>query len=160
MSAGGLTAILLTLFMELTATRRRRLKTSFSLSSLPEIKDFLIEFAKKVGWDDAVVQKLIAVAEEAMLTLIDQTEDAPELSTRHLLLTIQKEGSAAVMEVIVAPSEDNLEDQITLLADQADDVSVEREVSLRLLRHYASSVHHQQYHDTDILTMTVNCTSN
>ena len=28
-------------------------------------------------------------------------------------------------------------------------------VSLRLLRHHASSVHHQQYHDTDIVTVRV-----
>ena len=32
---------------------------------------------------------------------------------------------------------------------------MEREVSLRLLRHLASSVHHQQYHDTDIVTVRV-----
>ena len=32
---------------------------------------------------------------------------------------------------------------------------IEREVSLRLLRHLASSVHHQQYHDTDIVTVRV-----
>ena len=29
------------------------------------------------------------------------------------------------------------------------------ELSLRLLRHYASSVHHQQYHGTDIITVRV-----
>ena len=38
---------------------------------------------------------------------------------------------------------------------QPDEGPVEREVSLRLLRHLASSVHHQQYHDTDILTVRV-----
>ncbi len=32
---------------------------------------------------------------------------------------------------------------------------MEREVSLRLLRHIASSVRHQQFHDTDILTVRV-----
>ena len=28
-------------------------------------------------------------------------------------------------------------------------------VSLRLLRHYASSVRHSQYHDTDVITVRV-----
>ena len=32
---------------------------------------------------------------------------------------------------------------------------IEREVSLRLLRHLASSVRHQQYHDTEIVTVRV-----
>ena len=44
----------------------------------------------------------------------------------------------------------------------ATDDAPEREVwasrsasQLRLLRHLASSVHHQQYHDTDIVTIRV-----
>ena len=32
---------------------------------------------------------------------------------------------------------------------------MEREVSLRLLRHIASSVRHQQFHETDIVTVRV-----
>ncbi len=156
MTAGGLTAILLTLFMELTASRRRRLNAPFASASLPKIQTFLSEFSSRQGWNDAVQNRLCAVAEEALLTLINQSEDSDdELKRRHLLLTIQKERSVAVMEVIAAPSEANLEDRLALLGEHADDVSVEREVSLRILRHYASSVHHQQYHDTDIITITV-----
>ena len=41
-----------------------------------------------------------------------------------------------------------------LLAERPD-VLIEREVSLRLLRHIASSVRHQQFHDTDIVTVRV-----
>ncbi len=48
-----------------------------------------------------------------------------------------------------------MEDRIALLPEQASSVAVEQEVSLRLLRHLASSVHHQQYHDTDIVTIHV-----
>jgi len=40
-------------------------------------------------------------------------------------------------------------------ADRPDDVLMEREVSLRLLRHIASSVRHQQFHDSDIVTVRV-----
>ena len=43
-----------------------------------------------------------------------------------------------------------------LLGDErAVETPEEMEVSLRLLRHFASSVHHQQYHDTDIITLQV-----
>ena len=156
MTAGGLTAILLTGFMELTAFRRRRLNVPFGLSKLPEIRNFLSESAKKYGWDSAVEARLVAVAEEALLTLLNRDEQSQdEAAKRHLLLTIQKEGSDAVMEVVVAPGDTNLEDRMAHLGEHADEVSVEKEISLRILRHYASSVHHQQYHDTDIITITV-----
>ena len=156
MTAGGLTAILLTGFMELTASRRRRLNVPFGLSKLPEIRKFLSESAKKYGWDSAVEARLVAVAEEALLTLLNRDEQSQdEAAKRHLLLTIQKEGSDAVMEVVVAPGDTNLEDRMAHLGEHADEVSVEKEISLRILRHYASSVHHQQYHDTDIITITV-----
>lgn len=44
---------------------------------------------------------------------------------------------------------------IPMIVFRAVDDAIEREVSLRLLRHVASSVRHQQYHDTDILTVRV-----
>ena len=48
-----------------------------------------------------------------------------------------------------------LENGMTAGGMTATDDAPEREVSLRLLRHLASSVHHQQYHDTDIVTIRV-----
>ena len=44
---------------------------------------------------------------------------------------------------------------MVLLTERGGGAPAEREISLRLLRHYASSVHHQQYHDTDIVTVRV-----
>ena len=44
---------------------------------------------------------------------------------------------------------------MALLDEQADAAAIEREVSQRLLRHLASSVRHQQYHDTDVVTVRV-----
>ena len=43
------------------------------------------------------------------------------------------------MEFVAASGEDNLQDRIALLGEQTGETSVEREVSLRLLRHLASS---------------------
>ena len=76
MTSGGLAAILMTLFLELTRPRARRLQAD----------------------------RLRAVGEETLLTLIQRDE---------------------------------------------------QEISLRLLRHLASSVRHQQYHDTDVVTVRV-----
>ncbi|MCE2487059.1 MAG: hypothetical protein J4F42_16210 [Desulfurellaceae bacterium] len=55
---------------------------------------------------------------------------------------------------MAAVGEENLEDHIALLGDQVETPD-ERELSLRLLRHFASSVRHQQYHNIDIVTVRV-----
>lgn len=158
MTAGGLVAILLTLFVELTAPRRRRIQAPFEVASLPRIREFLAAFASRSGWDEAMAQRLDAAAEEALLTLLreDEGEEGGDEAAgrRRLQLTAHKETGGAVLEFIAGPGEDNLEDRIALIGEGSD-VAPEREVSLRLLRHLASSVHHQQYHDTDIVTICV-----
>ena len=158
MTAGGMTAILLTLFVELTAPRRCRIQAPFEVASLPKIREFLQSFAARSGWGEAMAHRLDAAAEEAMLTLLrhDEEEEAGDdgRRKRRLLLTAHREGGGAVLEFIAAPGEENLEDRIALIGEGTDDVP-EREVSLRILRHLASSVHHQQYHDTDIVTIRV-----
>ena len=49
----------------------------------------------------------------------------------------------------------NIEDQVRQLQQHDTETPIEQEMSLRLLRGYASSVNHQQYHDTDIITVRV-----
>ena len=158
MTAGGMTAILLTLFVEFTAPRRRRIQTPFEVASLPQIREFLQAFATRSGWGEAMAHRLDAAAEEAILTLLRHDEEEEEAGETHrkrrLLLTAHKESGGAVLEFIAAPGEENLEDRIALVGEGSEDAP-EREVSLRLLRHLASSVHHQQYHDTDIVTIRV-----
>ena len=153
MTAGGLAAILLTLFVELTAPRRRRIELAFELSVLPSIRAFLAECAPRFGWDEAMTQRLDAASEETLLTLLQ--DDQAEQEPRRLQLTVRKEDGGAALEFIAAPGEANLEDRIALLNERLDETSGEREISLRLLRHLASSVRHQQYHDTDIVTVSV-----
>ena len=158
MTTGGLVAILLTLFVELTSPRRRRIQTPFEIASLPKIREFLQSFASRSGWGEAMAHRLDAAAEEAILTLLRHDEEEEEAGEargkRRLLLTAHKEGGGAVLEFIAAPGEENLEDRIAVIGEASEETP-EREVSLRLLRHLASSVHHQQYHDTDIVTIRV-----
>ena len=150
MTAGGFIAILMTLFVELTAPRRSRLEMSFDFSDLPKITDFLHAFASRNGLDAAMANRLDAAAEETLLTLIPQEE---EEGARRLRLVAYKEEGDAVLEFVVSSGEENLQDQIALLSEHVDETPVEREVSLRLLRHLASSVRHQQYRETDIVTV-------
>ena len=157
MTAGGLTALLLTLFVELTEPRRRRIEVPFRISVLPEIREFLRTFAVRSGWGKAMTHRLDSASEETLLTLLEQyrSKDDDGDAERRLLLIAHKEGDEAVLEFVASTGEANLQDQIALLGERATEAPSEHEVSLRLLRNVASSVHHQQYHDTDIVTVRV-----
>ena len=154
-TAGGLVAIFMTLFLELTAPRRQRVEAALDLAALPKIRDFLQTFAARSGWGEKMVHRLDAASEETLLTLTGQDEVRDDRERRRLLLQARKEAGGAVLEFIAAAGEENLQDRMGLLADRPDDVLMEREVSLRLLRHIASSVRHQQFHDSDIVTVRV-----
>ena len=167
MTAGGLTAILLTVFMELTGPRRKRMETVLGVEALPRVETFLREFASRRGWGAEAVQRLLSAGEETILSLMrpegegGENEagkgegEGNEAGERRRLLLIARGGrEAAELEFIAAPGEENLEDRMVLLAERSG-APAEHEISLRLLRHYASSVRHQQYHGTDIVTIRV-----
>ena len=105
--------------------------------------------------------RLSAVAEETLLTLApldlegdggngDDTEE-----TRRLVVLASSEGPVADLEFIGGGDEENLEDRIRQLQQHDEESLIENEISLLLLRRYASSVRHQQYHGTDIITVRV-----
>ena len=154
MTAGGLVAVLLSLFLELTAPRRARIETELDVSALPKIREFLSAFASRSGWDAAMVNRLEAASEETLLTLMEKDE-AAERKHRRLRLVARKEDDQAVLEFVAATGEENLQDRIALLGERTAGAPAEQEVSLRLLRHVASSVLHQQYYDMDIVTVRV-----
>ena len=155
-TSGGLAAILMTLIVDLSGSRPARMETGFAVSALPEIRDFLNRFAARNGWDDAMANRLDAAAEETLLTLLrpDKESGSPD-RPRRLRLSASKGEVGAVLEFVVAPGEENVQERMAVLAAGGEETPIEQEVSLRLLRHLASSVRHQQYHDTDIVTVQV-----
>ncbi len=154
MTAGGLAAILLTAFMELTAPRRRRLEIELVIAALPRIDAFLRAFAAKIGWNDPATERLCAAGEETLAILIQQAEDGVGDNGRRLIITARFAEGAAELEFLAAAAGGNLEDRLAYLSEQPELVD-EREISFRLLRHYASSVRHQKYHDLDIVAVQV-----
>ena len=153
MTAGGLAAILMVSVMQLAEPRRRTLKTTLTAKSLPGMDSFLREFAEDKRWDDEATNRLRAAGEEAILSLLpaeEESEDPP----KHLFFVLSGDRNAAEMELIASSAEQNLEDRLALLGRWADEGG-EAPVSLKLLQHYASSVKHQQYHGTDIVTVRV-----
>ena len=153
MTAGGIAAILLTAFMELTSARRRRLQVELAAASLPKIDEFLRAFAAKVGWDDPAIERLCAAGEETLAILTQQAED-DAANGRHLILTARPTEGAVELEFLATAAGENLEDRLAYLSEQPEIID-EGEISFRLLRHYASSVRHQKYHDLDIIAVQV-----
>lgn len=154
LTAGGLTAIVMTGLMELTTPRRRRLETQLDIAALPAIRKFLGDFAVGSGWDEAMARRLDAAGEETLLSLLGDDESL-RTETRRLLVKAHREDADAVFEFIAAGGEENLEDRIDLLGKGSTETAVERDVSLRLLRHLAAEVHHRQYFDVDFITVRV-----
>ena len=152
MTAGGLAAILMTLFLEFSRPRPHRLRTALNADAYPTIDTFLTEFADTRGWSEAMTDRLRAVGEETLLTLIRQDEKSEE---RRLQISARNDGRAAELEFVAATDETNIEDRMAVLGDRVAGHQAEQEVSLRLLRHLASSVRHQQYHETDVVTVRV-----
>ena len=154
MVAGGLTAILLVLFVDLTKPVSSRIEVELALTSLKDIRVFLSTFAQKNGWDKHMTERLNAAAEETLMSL-QQNDEAREESKKRLFLSARKEDGGAILEFVSLMGSGNLQDRLAMLDDQVQEETIGREVSLRLLRHFSSWVRHQKYHDTDIITMRI-----
>ena len=155
MTVGGLTVILLTVFGEMAGGGQSRLKTRLTAATWPEVDAFLSKFAARKRWGEEMENRLRAVGEETMQILTrEQAREAADVQ-RRLLLIARADGNAADLEFIATTDATNIEDQLAMLSEATASVSIEAETPLRLLRHYASSIRHQQYHDIDILTIRV-----
>ena len=154
MLVGALVVILMNLFMEMTSPRPRRLEVHLNISALPKIDSFLRELAAKVGWNDISTERLRSVGEETLSSLLSQDDGDTADNARRLIVVARPGGSTVELEFLAVLEEENLEDRLAYLSEQAK-VWDEREISFRLLRHYASSVRHQKYHGLDIITVQV-----
>ena len=154
MTAGGAAAIFLTICLEAAKPRRRRMETAFDDSAFRPVSEFLRQFASRNAWSKETAQRLDAIGEEALATLMQRGGEGE--ARRRLRVSASRDDGGAMLEFITASGEDsNLEDRIALLGEHTAGTPAEHEISLRLLRHLASSVRHQQYHDTDIVTVHV-----
>ena len=154
MTTGSVCVILLTLLMEFTSRRRRRLNVAMNLSSLPRIDSFLQGFATSVGWNEASINRLRSAGEETLSSLLPQDEEPEEDAGKRLIVSARRADVVIEMEFVVTTEGGNLEDRLAYLNEQPE-IQDEREISFRLLRHYASSVQHHKYHDIDIITVQV-----
>ena len=157
LTVGGLTILLLNLFIQFTGPRRHRTEMPLSADRQPDLDRFMVDFATRYEWPARTTERLRAAAEEALLSLLRQEQDehAPVAEGRRLRVVARNLHEGALLEFTAATHAGNLENEMSVLADSPDPAN-ERDLSLALLRHHASSVKHQQYHNVDILTVSVN----
>ncbi len=155
---GGMAAIMMTIFTELSSFRARKVMVDLSQSSLPAVDDFLCRFADEHNWTEEGKNRLRLVGEEVMLSLLNEEDDGSGAQKRRLVATIRPDSGSAEIEIVVASddaSQGNIENRMAYLGE-GQALEDEEQLSLRILSHYASSVHHRKYYGVDIISCRVN----
>ena len=152
MTAGAIVAVLMMLFLEGTSPRHKRLTIPLKNESLADVDKFLRQFAQRAGWNEPSTERLASAGEETLAVLLQEHSDAER--PLRLSVAARPEDHATELEFVTSLEGENVEDQLAYLSDLPP-VPDEREVSFRLLLHYASSVSHQKYHGVDIVTVRV-----
>lgn len=91
------------------------------------------------------------------MSLLQQDDDRSTADAPSLIVVARHSGAVVEMEFLAVFDEQNLEDRLAHLNEESQSTAgmEEGEISLRLLRHYASSVHHQKFHELDVVTVQV-----
>ncbi|MXX18893.1 MAG: hypothetical protein F4X03_09160 [Dehalococcoidia bacterium] len=152
---GAVAAVVMTLFLDLTSPRTGgRLQSKLHNDSLAEIDAFVREIAGSLGWNKDSTERLRSAAEETLMSLLPEGDDGEAEEAPRLIVVARPETGTVEMEFLAVFDEENLEDRLAYLEEESEGLQ-EGEISLRLLRHYASSVHHQKYYGLDIVTVQV-----
>ena len=155
MTSGAIVTVIMMVFMELTSLRRRRMTAALDIAALPELAEFLRGLASKAGWNAESTERLVLVGEETLSTLLSEEDcDSPGSEARRLVVTARTGSGGAELEFLSAHEGENIKDRLAYMGETPD-VQDGREISFRLLRHYASYVRHQKYHGVDIVTVNV-----
>ena len=153
MTGGAIVAILMMAFMEATGSRRKKLDLPLDWDALPKLEGLLRDLASRSRWDPALEDRLVLVGEETLSSLLSEEDDS-STEPRHLVVTARPAGDGVELEFLCGSGRENLEDRLSYIRD-AQEIPDAREMSFRLLQHYASSVRHHKYHDVDIVTVNV-----
>ena len=152
---GVAAAILMTIYVDLTSGRRRRVQTELARGAMPQIDEFLGDIAERSKWDDESRHRLLAAGEETLLSMLQLRDEYAEYDIAPRLVVVARPDRMEIeMEFIAYFGEGNIEDRLTLMSDQAREPDID-ELSFRLLRHYASTVRHRKYYGLDIVNVHV-----
>lgn len=153
MTAGAISAIVMMAFIELTGGRGNRLRTNLDESCLPKVEKFLRRVADRGGRGQVTTERLVSAGEETLAILVRAAEQAGG-QDRRLTVSARIDGERIEVEFVTAAETENVEDRIAHL-NELPPAPDEREISFRLLWHYADSVRHQKYHALDVIAIGV-----
>ncbi len=131
---------------------RGRIKIEAALSGIRPLHEFLEEFAARAGWDRAAVDRLLLAAEEAALFMIEKSKAASKGKPGPIRVSAREQGPAIVLELVSGPGAENIE---TLVDKLEGEQGVVEEAGLRILRSLVRAVRHLQFHQGDVLQITV-----
>ena len=151
---GAVVAIGMTLLLEAVGSRRSRLEVTLNMASLPAIDEFLTRLTTRLGWSETSTLRLRAAGEETLATLLSQEDGAEGSGPPRLIINARPQETMVELEFVATTRQENVEDQLAYLTTEAA-VPTADDLSLRLLRHYASGVRHQKFHGVDIVTVQV-----
>ena len=149
-----LAAVLMSMVLEVAGARRRRMESELDISALPAIEEFLRGLGARMRWDQAAIDRLCSAGEETLSSMLHLRDDYEGDKPPRLVIIARPASGTVEMEFLAVFSEENIEDRLSFMSEQAETPDV-GEVSFRLLRHYASSVRHRKYHGIDIVTVQV-----
>jgi xanthine permease XanP len=158
-TSGGLTAIVVMLLLSFRKRSRDRASVPLEVSSLLELRPLVQTFCKRLAWDQKAENRLMLIAEEALLFLLENKEKSKNgEKPAQLHVKLSQIGNEAEIEYVSTPSNTNAESALMALSDVGE-ANAESEFSLRLLRGMAKEVKHLQYHGTDYLLLRVDSSS-
>ena len=151
---GAIVAIAMTLLLEATSTRRSRLEVALDTASIPVIDEFLARLAARLSWNEASTLRLRSAGEETLASLLANEGGTESSASPRLVILARPQGTTVELEFIATTRQENIEDQLAFLTDEAAVPSAD-DLSLRLLRYHSSAVRHKKFHGTDIVTVHV-----
>ena len=151
---GAIVAIAMTLLLEAMSTRRSRLEVTLDTASIPVIDEFLARLAARLAWNESSTLRLRSAGEETLASLLANEDRAEGSGSPRLVILARPQGTTVELEFIATTRQENIEDQLAFLTDEAAVPSAD-DLSLRLLRYHSSAVRHKKFHGTDIVTVHV-----
>ena len=151
---GVLAAVVMTIVLEISGARRRRLETELDAAAFPDVEAFLRDLGAAMNWNEDSTDRLCAAGEETVSTMLELRDDYEADAALRLVLIARPGAGTVELEFLAVFSEENIEDRIAYISDQAEAPEV-GDISFRLLRHYASSVRHRKYYGIDIVAVEI-----
>ncbi|GJL73006.1 MAG: hypothetical protein NMNS01_22050 [Nitrosomonas sp.] len=149
MTAGGLLAIVMMILLKLKDKPKRRLELPAEITSVLDVQAFVLDRAKKLGWDKRACMRLELVAEEAMAFLFDgQTRS----SDKKIGVALSSEEDVMILEFVAGPTVANFDN---LLQKASTKEPTEQSVGLRLLSGLCDDCKHMQFNNIDVLTVSL-----